>query len=402
MRRHERVRTPGSRARLRIQFGAWLFLSVVLVGCGSNGPAENEKTAAPAAGPPTLDVVHVVQQPIDVTLAMPGQLDPYETVDVYPKVTGFVKSIRVDRGSHVRTGELIAELDAPELVAQRAEAQSKLQAAEAQLGVVRIKADADASTYDKLNAASATPGVVAGNDLVLAQKAVEADQSQIAAAQQTAEAARQALQSITQMEGYLRVTAPFDGVVTERNVHPGTLVGPNSGSPVQTPMVRVVHNGRLRLVVPVPEAYTAGVTPGGTMTFTVPAYPGQTFSGTVARIAQAVDVKTRTMAVELDVTNRDGRLTPGTFCQVKWPVRRPAPSLFVPSGSVASTTDRTFVVRIRNGKTEWVDVRTGLASGPLMEVFGDLQPGDIVAARGTDEIKPGTDVRVKEAKPAAS
>jgi RND family efflux transporter MFP subunit len=296
----------------------------------------------------------------------------------------------------------MAELEAPELLAQRAEAQSKLQAAEAQLAVSHSKADADKSTYDKLKTASTTPGVVAGNDLVLAQKAVEVDQSQIAAAQETAEAARQAVQSVTQMEGYLRVIAPFDGVVTERNVHPGTLVGPNSGPAATTPMVRVEDNDRLRLVVPVPEAYTAGVTRGGTMTFTVPAYPGQTFSGTVARIAQALDVKTRTMAVELDVMNRDGRLTPGAFCQVRWPVRRPAPSLFVPSGSVGSTTDRTFVIRIRNGRTEWVDVRTGLASGPLIEVFGDLQPGDIVAIRGTDEIKPGTEVRVKEGKPAAT
>jgi multidrug efflux pump subunit AcrA (membrane-fusion protein) len=126
------------------------------------------------------------------------------------------------------------------------------------------------------------------------------------------------------------------------------------------------------------------------------------FSGTLARIADAIDIKTRTMAVELDVVNRDGRLAPGTFCQVQWPVRRPTPSLLVPSGSVGSTTDRTFVVRVRNGKTEWVDVRTGLASGPLMEVFGDLQAGDTVAARGTDEIKPGTDVRIKEITPAAS
>jgi RND family efflux transporter MFP subunit len=372
---------------------AALILILSAVGCGTAAtPAQTVATA----GPPTIETVRVVQKPVNVTLSMPGQLDPYETVAVYPKVTGFVKSIRVDRGSRVRSGELMAELEAPELLAQRAEAQSKLQAAEAQLAVARSKADGDKSTYDKLKTASATPGVVAGNDLVLAQKAVEADQSQIAAAQQTAEAARQAVQSVTQMEGYLRVTAPFDGVVTERNVHPGTLVGPNSGPAATTPMLRVEHNDRLRLIVPIPEAYTAGVTRGGTMTFTVPAYPGQTFSGTVARIAQAVDVKTRTMAVELDVTNRDERLTPGAFCQVKWPVRRPAPSLFVPSGSVGSTTDRTFVIRIRNGRTEWVDVRTGLASAQLIEVFGDLQPGDIVAVRGTDEIKPGTEVRVKE------
>jgi len=237
---------------------------------------------------------------------------------------------------------------------------------------------------------------VAGNDVVIAQKAVEADESQIAAAQQNAEAARQAVRSITQLEGYLRVTAPFDGVVTERNVHPGTLVGPNSGAAATAPMLRVVHSDRLRLVVPVPEAYTAGVPSGATIAFTVSPYPGHTFSGTLARIAHAVDIKTRTMAVELDVMNKDGRLAPGTFCQVKWPVHRRTPSLFVPAGSVGSTTDRTFVIRVRNGKTEWVDVGTGLASGPLVEVFGDLQAGDEVALRGTDEVKPGTEVRARE------
>ncbi len=379
----------------------WTLLSIGLAGCGGSGPAQVEKPAAPA-GPPTIDVVRIVQQPVDVTLSMPGQLDPYEIVAVYPKVTGFVKTIRVDRGSRVRTGELMAELEAPELVAQQAEAQSKLQAAEAQLAVARSKSDADASTYDRLNAAAATPGVVAGNDLVLAQKAAEADEGLIVAAQQTAEAARQALQSITQMEGYLRVAAPFDGVVTERNVHPGALVGPGSGPAAATPMVRLVQSDRLRLVVPVPEAYIAGVKGGARISFTVPAYPGRTFTGTVARLAHAVDVKTRTMAVELDVMNKDGGLTPGTFCQIRWPVHRPEPSLFVPSGSVTSTTDRTFVVRIRNGKTEWIDVRTGLASGPLTEIFGDLEPGDTVTARGTDEIRPGTEVRVREVKPTSS
>ena len=149
-----------------------------------------------------------------------------------------------------------------------------------------------------------------------------------------------------------------------------------------------------------PEAYTAGVTNGTSLTFTVAAYPGQTFTGTVSRISQSVDVATRTMAVELDVNNADGRLAPGTFCQVTWPVRRTAPSLLVPSSSVASTTGRTFVIRVRGGRTEWVDVKTGLASGPLVEVFGDLKPGDEIAARGTDELKAGASVQVKQAKPA--
>ena len=108
------------------------------------------------------------------------------------------------------------------------------------------------------------------------------------------------------------------------------------------------------------------------------------------------------MAVEMDVRNADGRLTPGSFCQVRWPVRRQGPSLLVPSGSVASTTGRTFVIRVRDGKTEWVDVKTGLSTGPLVEVFGDLRAGDEIATRGTDEIRSGTEVHTKHGSDSAA
>lgn len=371
---------------------------LAMAACRGNVPAQATEKLAPP-GPPTVEVVKVVEQPLNVTLSLPGELTPYQTVALYSRVTGFVKSITVDRGSRVRAGQQLATLEAPELVAQRSEAQSKLQGAEAQLAATRAKADANASTYEKLKAASATPGVVAGNDVVLAQKTVEADQSQIAAARQNVEAARQALASVSDIEAYLRVTAPFSGVVTERNVHPGALVGPTGGPGTALPIVRIVDSNRLRLVIPVPEAYTAGMTTGTSLTFTVAAYPGQMFTGTVSRISQAVDVATRTMAVELDVNNADGRLAPGTFTQVKWPVRRTSPSLLVPAGSVASTTGRTFVIRVRGGRTEWVDVKTGLTSGPLVEIFGDLKPGDEIAARGTDELKAGAPVQVKQTKP---
>lgn len=372
-----------------------IALTLITYACG--GSAAPAQKSAPS-GPPTLEVVAVVEKPVDVTLSLPGELQAYETVAMFPRVSGFVKTIAVDRGSHVRAGEVLATLEAPELIAQRSEAQSKLQAAVAQVSAARARADASASTFDKLKAASATPGVVAGNELVQAQKAVESDRNQAVAAEQNVEAARQALRSVTDMESYLRVTAPFAGVVTERDVHPGALVGPASGAAASTPMLRVADIARLRLLVAVPEAYVAGILEGTTLPFTVAAYPGQTFNGKVARLAHAVDEKTRTMSVELDVPNGDGRLAPGAFCQVKWAVRRVTPSLFVPSASVASTTERTFVVRVRNGKAEWVDVKTGLSSGPLVEVFGALHAGDQVAARGTDELKSGTEVQIKPAK----
>jgi membrane fusion protein, multidrug efflux system len=380
-----------------------MFVAVLGVSGGACRSGEVAPASPPAAttpGPIGIDLVNVVQQPLDVQLSLPGELTAYQTVAVYPRVSGFVKSVSVDRGSRVRTGQVIAMLEAPELLSQRAEAQSKLQAAEAQLVTARAKADADKGTYDKLRAASATPGVVAGNDVTMAEKAVEGSQGQITASQQTVEAARQALKAVSDIQDYLQIRAPFDGVVTERNVHPGALVGPLGGAGA-APMLRIVQDRQLRLVVSVPEAYTAEMKAGTTIPFVVSAYPGQSWSGTVARIAHVVDVSTRTMAVELDVENPEGLLAPGTFCQVRWPLRRSTPSLFVPSASVAATTDRTFVIRVRDGKTEWVDVKTGITSGPLVEVFGDLTAGDVVAGRGTDELRPGTSVQAREPKPAS-
>jgi membrane fusion protein, multidrug efflux system len=374
-----------------------LTLPLLVCGCGSNA-ADTSGAAAPA--PPAIDVVHVVEQPLDVKLSLPGELVPYQSVAIFPRATGFVKAVNVDRGAVVPSGALLARLEAPELLAQHAEAQSKLQAAEADLAALRARADADAGTYERLRSASATPGVVAGNDLLHAQKTVEADQNQLSAAQQRIEAARQAANALREMEGYLRLTAPFAGVVTERNIHPGALVGPSSGAS-SLPLFRLVDHARLRLVVPVPEPYTAKMAVGTVVPFSVAAYPNQPFSGKVARIAQAIDATTRTMAVELDVANQDARLSPGTFCQVQWPVTRPGPSLLVPSSSVASTTDRTFLIRVRDGKTQWVDVKTGLSTGRLVEVFGDIHAGDTVAVRGTDELRPDTNVRVKETKPVA-
>lgn len=374
-------------------------LATLVVSCGTGTAPNSGAAVAAPSGPRAVDVVRVVEQPLDVTLSLPGELTAYQSVAIHARVNGFVKTVSADRGSTVRAGDIIAVLEAPELLAQRAEAQSKLQAAEAQLAVARARAESDRGTFDKLKAASATPGVVAGNDVLVAEKTADASRGQVASAQQTVEAARQSLNAIREIEGYLRVTAPFAGVVTERNVHPGALVGPASGTS-GAPMFRVIDNSRLRLVVPVPEAYTSEMKRGASVPFAVAAYPAQSFAGTLARIAQAVDVATRTMAVELDVTNARGHLAPGTFATVSWPVRRSGPSLFVPSGTVASTTDRTFVIRVRGGKTEWIDVRTGLTSGPLVEVFGDLKAGDEIAGRGTDELRPGTDVQPRQPKPA--
>jgi membrane fusion protein, multidrug efflux system len=339
-----------------------------------------------------LEAVRVISRPLDQTVVLPGEFTPYLSVAIHAKVAGFVETVKVDRGSVVREGQLLATIIAPELNAQRAEAEAKVQAAEAQRAEAQARVAAAQSTYERMKAASATPGVIAGNELIQAERQLDAERAKAAADKSAVEAAQAAVKAIQDLEAYLRVTAPFTGVVTTRNVHPGALVGTGESS---LPMFELETVNRLRLVIPVPEAEVGGIIKGAKVSFSVPAYPSEMFSGTVTRIAQSIDVKTRTMPVELDVVNSNGRLAPGMYPAVKWPIRARQSLLLVPNSSVVSTSERMFVIRVRNGSAEWVDVKKGPAKGDLVEVIGPLQQGDTVLLRGTDEIREGAHLNVR-------
>lgn len=369
-------------------------LSLVLEGCG-NSPAQNGGPSSGTGSPQIVSVVTVQSQKLDTILSLPGQITPYEVVEVYPKVTGFLETISVDRGSQVHSGEVIMRLSAPELVAQRAQAEAALQSAEAQLSAAQAKFTSDHGTYLHLAAAAQTPGVVANNDLLVAEQTAAADNAQVQSASKNVQAARDALRGVTQLESYLEIHAPFDGVVTRRNLHPGALVGPASGQSGAQPIVQIENLSRLRVVVPVPEAYAAGVEGGQQVTFSVPAYPGRTFHAPIARISHDINQNTRTMQVELDYHNVNAEITPGTFANVDWPIHRRYETLLVPSTSVTTDLQRTFVIRVRQGKTEWVDVTTGLNLNGKVEVFGDLKPGDVIVRNATDSIRSGASVSVQ-------
>jgi membrane fusion protein (multidrug efflux system) len=342
---------------------------------------------ASATKPVSLPVTTVISREFERTMRLPGDLVAYQDVSIHAKVEGFIERIDVDRGSAVRRGALLARVDAPELKARIDEAEAKVQTADAQRLEVEAALVSEQSTAERLKKASATPGVVAGNDVEVAQQKAEVARARVQAATRNVEAARQAVRSLRDIEAYLQVRAPFDGVVTERSAHVGSLVSPSSG-----PIVRMQQVSPLRLVAPIPEAYVASVRVGQPIQFTVAAFPGETFTGKLARTARALDVKTRTMAAELDVANGNGRLAPGMFAEVQWLARRSAPSLFVPRTAVATTTERSFVIRVRDGVAEWVDVRRGATIDNLLEVIGDLKPGDQVAVRATDEVRAGTRV----------
>jgi membrane fusion protein (multidrug efflux system) len=368
-----------------------LTLSLFILGCNGNAkPAAGKQAEADAQ---TVEVVPVTLQKLATVFTLPAQLVPFQSVDIHPKVTGFLEMIRVDRGSRVHKGELIIRLSAPELLSQRAQAESALRAAEAQLTTAQAKLASDNGTYLHIASAAKTPGVVAENDVMVASQTASADQGQVHSAENNVAAARDALRSVTQLESYLNIYAPFNGVVTTRNLHPGALVGPASGQSGTMPIVQIVDTGHLRLVVPVPEAYVGEMQVGQQVAFTVPAYPGQTFHAPIARISHDVELNTRTMPVELDIRSTDDRLSPGSFSSVQWPVHRATPTMFVPVSAVTNDQQRTFVERVRDGKAEWVDVVTGLSVDGNIEVFGDLKAGDQVIRNATDAIRPGQQVK---------
>ena len=368
-----------------------LSLASTLVFCAATAAAQ-----APAAAPPpaSVDVIRVTATAVDRQVKLPGEFQPYLAVPIYAKLPGFVKRVAVDRGSTVKQGQVLVTLEAPEMQAQILEAQSKAQALGLQKAEAEAKLAGAQSTYDRLKSASATPGVVAENDVVVAQKTVEAAQALVRSYEDSIKTAQAQVQSVKDLAQYLTLKAPFDGIITERNVHPGALVGPGTGAP----LLKLHQVSRLRLVVAVPEALVGATVKGARVAFTAPAYPGETFYGVLNLLAHDLDEKTRSMAAELDVKNPDLRLSAGMYPEVQWPVRRPQPSLLVPPTSIVTTTERTFVIRVSNGVAQWVNVGRGARVGDLIEVFGALKDGDTIVRRGTDEIREGSKVNVQPPK----
>jgi RND family efflux transporter MFP subunit len=351
-------------------------------------------SATPLTWSQTADLAPVVSKSLSRTADLPGEFQPFLMVSLHARVAGYVEKVLVDRGSVIKQGQLLAELSAPEMAARIAEAESRVHAADSDRLQAEAQLAAAQSTWDRLKKAAETPGVIAGNELTLAEKQVDAARALVSARRQAVSAAEAAVRAQKVMETYLQITAPFDGVVTDRLIHPGALVGPGA-DPVLLVIQQVSH---LRLIVAVPEQDIGGIVTGAKVEFKVPAFPERTYAGSVARVAHALDLKTRTMPVELDVLNRDGSLSPGMYPSVKWPVRRARPSLLVPKTSVVTTAERTFVVRDRNGKAEWVDVKKGAADGDSIEVIGNLQPGDKVVRRATDEMRDGAPLSLQPSR----
>jgi membrane fusion protein (multidrug efflux system) len=353
--------------------------TLLLSGCGSSGDAAEQATArTPAASPaPTAyAAVKVTAAPPAEALTLPGELESYYQTDITPRVSAYVRRVNVDIGDHVRAGQVLAELDAPELTAALSEALGKQKAAEA-------VAQGSRSSYRRLRQTARTAGAVSPLAVDQARSLATSDSLNVVAA-------RAHYRAAAQMATYLRLTAPFAGTITERTAAPGVLVAQGA---VQ-PLFRLRQLSPLRLRVAVPEAYVGEIRQGNPVQFTVRAFPGRTFTGKLTRTAGSVQAATRSEQVELDIPNPREELKPGMFASASLPVKVAANSLFVPKSAVVNTAERTYLIRVVDGHTKLVDVQLGDENAGQVQVFGKLQAGDVVLKSGSEEIAASQPVQV--------
>ena len=361
-------------------FGSVLLLSS-LNGChSSEGKEEAAETPKTVEAPAAVEVFALQRGKLSSSLQVPGELIAFRDVDIYAKVSGFIKSLNVDVGSEVNQGQLLALAEAPELGAQLSSANSKLKAQEA----VAIGSKAN---YERILEASKFSGAVSKNDVDLALARRNADNAQL-------EAAKSAYREVADLKKYLEIRAPFSGIISARNASTGAYIGP-AGKGSEFPLFVLTEQKRLRLVISIPEAYTGYVDLNDPVTFSVKAFPDKKFTGQVKRQSGALDKRLRSERVEVDVINSDKKLLPGMVAEVTFPLPTKNNTFIAPKSAILNSTTGVYVIRVTNHKAEWVSVKRGLDANEKVEVFGPLTEGDSLVTTASEEIRDGSPVNTK-------
>jgi membrane fusion protein, multidrug efflux system len=325
---------------------------LLLYGCGE----KKEETAAPAPEKTVTETFGVTKEKLSSEIRLPAELQGFRQVDLYAKVASYVKELKVDIGSQVKAGQLLIVLEAPEISSQIAAAQSRLHSAEAVYTATN-------ATYNRLLETSKVEGTISKNDLDIALSRKSSDYAQFQAAKAT-------MRELQTMQGYLQIRAPFDGVVSARNVNTGAYVGPQ-GKGSDLPLFTVQDQAKLRLAVSVPEAYTAYLSEGDSLSFTVNSLPGKSFSGKIKRMSGALDLKLRSERVEMDVINADKKLLPGMVAQVILPLNAKDSTFVVPKTAVVNSSEGTYVIAVKDNKYHRTGVVKGREFGDRVEVYSD-------------------------------
>ncbi len=356
-------------------FGPLLLVPVLLISaCHENNEKDKVRKVMPKS---EISIMKLSNGSISSSVQLPGVMQPFEFVPLFPRVNGFVKKVLADRGSSVTAGQVLVVLDAPEIEEQAAAA--RLKYAQARSGFLTSK-----DHFLRLVETSATPGAVSAFDLSSAKDKMDADSAMVAGEY----AAYMAQQTI---RGYLTVSAPFAGIITERNVHPGALVGPSIRD--AKPMLVLQQMSKLRLTVDVPEQYAPQVNDGDSVHYWVNSMPGQVFAGTISRSSQSLNNNYRSETIEVDIANAREVFKPGMYAEVVLRVKGSQNAFVVPKKAVVTSTERKYVILANDRIAHWCNVSEGNEKGDSVEVFGDIKKGDEILTSANHEVRDGQVLR---------
>ncbi|OPY98806.1 efflux transporter periplasmic adaptor subunit [Bradyrhizobium sacchari] len=395
------VELPGKEVRPRRRYGgAWLGGAVVLLlagGLGAGGwrhdqaardlaaSAERIRTAVPEVR------VATVRASGDVTkVTLPATTTAFEAANIFARASGYIEKRYVDIGDRVKKGDLLAEITAPELDQQIAQAQATLaqnQAALQQAQASRELADVTNSRDSNLVKQGWLTAQQGDNDRLT----LRAQQAAVNVAQSNITAQEAQIRVLQQEKAYQRVVAPFDGVITQRNVDNGSLVSAGS-----TFMFTLMHSNVIRTQVFVPQDEAFGVAPGVEAEIRVPEIPDRTFPGKVTRIATALQPGSRTLLTEIDVPNPDGALNPGIYCTVELSIPSKTPSMSIPADALVFDQNGLHVAVVRNGVVHLQKVSIARDFGTSVEVREGVQPGDQVVLNPPVNLVEGSKVAIRQ------
>ena len=388
--------------------------TLLLASCGGD---KTPATAAESTSSPgvSVAVAKVARKNLAQTLTISSELVPFQEIDVYAKESGYVTDLRVDYGSHVKANDILAVLEIPELQSQLKEDDASIKNASDQIThakneLARIQATYKAlkSNYDRLSSvAKSKPGLVAQQEVDDQEAKADASAEQIEAANSNI-ASAQSLLAVAQAKkehdqvlfDYTKITAPFNGVVTQRYANKGTLLQAGTNSSTQAmPLVKLSEDDLFRLVIPVPESYVRFIHIGDPVSVVVPSLNNRTFPGTVARFSVDVAEATRTMHTEVDVPNPQHVMVPGMYAQATIVLEKKNNALAVPLQALSQSGDQStvdVVVPSGNDSSGKIDVRhvvTGIHSATDAEIVSGLQDGDSVVVSDRSGLKAGETVR---------
>jgi RND family efflux transporter MFP subunit len=439
-----------ARSHFRTMSGLVLAVAATAAAIGCQSSSEEEasrkKASQSAEAVMRVEVVRPERYTVRRTVGEPGELEAYETTPIHAKIAGYVQNVSVDIGDEIKKGQVLAELWVPEFaadlqekravveqaqakkaqaeaavkVAQAAVTRAEARVAEVQAGVKRVDAELTRwqledhrvtqlfeeraqtgtlldETHNKLHSAEAARDEIraqvksAEAALNEARSELDKARSDVVAAASSVDVAREAARQAEALLEYAKIVAPFDGIITQRNVHTGHLTRPGSDSP---PLFVAARSDIVRIAVNIPETYATDVDPGDPAVIDLQAMKGRTVEGKVTRTAWALDPKTRTIRVEIDIPNPGGRLRPGLYAKAMVIVEEHKDVLTIPTTAVVQDKGKSFCVVVVDGKAVRRTIETGLSDGTRTEVTSRLDGSEEVVKASAGSIVEGQAVEV--------